>query len=67
MAENETGRYPEEDEYKYDSNGEPYVVVEGKRVAAPKMLKSSGFTHFDTAGGRCGLCGSLTCSGSCFK
>ena len=34
----------------------------------PIPLKSvSGFTHYDSSRGHCGLCGSMTCRDNCFK
>ena len=55
----------------HDDNGKEYVLDENGNKRPPmqtsKMHKTSGFTHFDTSQGHCGLCGSLNCRGSCFK
>jgi hypothetical protein len=55
----------------FDENGNEYELDEyGTRrppMQAEPKKSSSGFTHYDTSQSHCGLCGSLTCNGSCFK
>lgn len=66
--------YPEEglDEgygpVHFDEFGSKYVVINGQRnydLVRGEKNKSSGFTTYE--GNCCGLCGSPTCRGSCFK
>ena len=49
-----------------DENGND-VKVNGERIPGPAQKNPGKFTTYDTSGGRCGLCGSLTCRGGCFK
>lgn len=55
--------------YLTDKAGNPVTDASGNRIPgpAPRLTSSSGFTHYDTAQGHCGLCGSLTCRGNCFR
>lgn len=51
-----------------DSEGRPVTDSIGNRIPGPaERLTTSGFTHYDDSRGHCGLCGSLTCRGTCFK
>lgn len=45
------------------------IVVFTKKpdLKAAKTAGPTKFVHYDTAGGRCGLCGRQDCSGGCFK
>jgi len=55
------------DEWVVDKDGKD-VIVDGQRIPPPRKTSKPGeFTTYDTSGGRCGLCGSLTCRGGCFK
>lgn len=57
----------------HDEWGNEYVLDEmGNHMppmqAAPLPKKNaSDWTEYDTSQGHCGLCGRLTCRGSCFK
>lgn len=55
----------------HDESGQEYVLDErGNRIPpmqSQKISKDGEFTEFDSAQGHCGLCGRLTCGGSCFK
>ena len=55
---------PEFYEVVYDADGNPQTVLKHQ---ISKSETNSGFTTFDTSHGHCGLCGSLSCNGSCFK
>lgn len=59
------------EEAYYDQWGNRYVLDEhGNKLPPSKseqIRDNSGFTHYETSGGHCGLCGSLTCNGGCFK
>ena len=48
----------------YDAEEKPRRVlkehIEGEE-------DSSGWTDYDTSHGHCGLCGSISCNGNCFK
>lgn len=62
----------ENEDVYYDENGDPYVVVQpsGERMPPLQTHRTethSGFTTYDTSQGHCGLCGRLTCRGTCFK
>lgn len=56
-----------------DRDGKEFVLDElGNRVppmqSAPLPKTSpDDWTTYDTSQGHCGLCGSLTCNGGCFK
>ena len=53
-----------------DSNGDYVRDHNGKRLPGPpERIEDpvSGFTTYDSSQGHCGLCGSLTCNGQCFK
>ena len=52
-----------------DDKGRFVTDERGQRIPGPaqRNLPLSGFTSYDTSQGHCGLCGSLTCSGTCFK
>jgi len=55
----------------FDEWGNEYILDEHGNKLPPMQTsnssKSSGFTTYDTSQGHCGLCGSLTCNGRCFK
>jgi hypothetical protein len=55
----------------HDEYGKEYVLdEEGNRrppMHTSNSTQSSGFTTYDSSEGHCGLCGSLTCNGRCFK
>lgn len=55
----------------YDKDGGRYVLDERGNKMPPlqseQLEKSSGFTTYDSSQGHCGLCGRLTCNGSCFR
>ena len=54
----------------FDEWGNEYVLDENGQRLPPTQAepqKSSGFTHYDTSQRHCGMCGRLTCNGSCFK
>lgn len=61
----------DEPKIHHDEFGEEYILDEfGHRMVPLQTSKSdtkSGFTTYDTSNGHCGLCGSLTCTGRCFK
>ena len=51
-----------------DADGRPVYDGRGHQLPGPPEARtSSGFTTYDTSRGHCGLCGSLTCSGNCFR
>jgi hypothetical protein len=62
-----------------DENGERWLTDEsgniltdefGNKIAPTQALKNSKdgeFTTFDMSQGHCGLCGSISCHGGCFK
>lgn len=56
----------EDDWYEtlYDKDGNPV-----KRLIeyAPVNSKPGEFTTHDSSHGHCGLCGSISCKGTCFK
>jgi hypothetical protein len=59
------------EEIYFDKDGEEYVLDENGNKRPPMQTtkqskSSSGFTHYDSPI-HCGLCGQLTCRGSCFK
>lgn len=56
--------YIEEDgtEYVLDEMGNHVPPMQSKRDSA-----EGEFTTYDMSQGHCGLCGRLTCRGSCFK
>lgn len=51
-------------EVLYDTEGNPKKVLKDQ---TSKKETSSGFTTYDTKYGHCGLCGKITCRGTCFK
>jgi hypothetical protein len=55
---------------RFDEWGNEYVLDENGNKLPPaqtsKQVESSGFTHYESSQ-HCGLCGSLTCRGNCFK
>lgn len=51
-------------EFAYDENGYPLKII---KKQSPHSEVNSGFTTYDTSHGHCGLCGSITCNGNCFK
>lgn len=58
------------DKWLIDSEGELLRDENGNKIPAQKgecISKPGEFTHYDTSGGHCGLCGRLRCSGTCFK
>ncbi len=53
-----------------DKDGRIVTDGNGHRIPGPAERipdPISGFTTYDTSRGHCGLCGSLTCNGTCFK
>jgi hypothetical protein len=64
--ENKYGEIIHHDEY-----GKEYVLDEAGNKRPPihtsNSTQSGGFTTYDSSEGHCGLCGSLTCRGGCFK
>lgn len=42
-------------------------IVNSNFMCSQKISKDGEFTTFDTSRGHCGLCGSFTCRGTCFK
>ena len=53
-----------------NSDGESITDERGERIPAmhsEKLSKPGEFVHYDSSQGHCGLCGRLTCTGSCFK
>lgn len=59
--------------YTTDENGDTWLTdKDGRPIGVPGPAKAipdpiSGFTTYDISRGHCGLCGSLTCNGTCFK
>lgn len=63
--------------YRVDRDGNTWITDrEGREVTdtfgnripgPPKRTVEGGFATYDTSRGHCGLCGSLTCRGGCFK
>lgn len=57
----------------YDEGGAPYVLDEAGNRRVPLHSArippgdTSDFTTYDTSQGHCGLCGSISCRGGCFK
>jgi hypothetical protein len=55
----------------HDADGRAYVLDEAGNRRPPmrsqRIETASGFTVYDDSEGHCGLCGSLTCRGGCFK
>jgi len=51
-------------ETMYDQDGHPVNVL---KQYISKNSKSGDFTTYDTSHGHCGLCGSLSCNGQCFR
>ncbi len=51
-------------EVVYDADGNPKTQLK-QQIA--KSETTSEFTVYDTSHGHCGLCGSLSCNGGCFK
>jgi hypothetical protein len=55
----------------YDRDGNRYSLDERGRKITPEKAevksRKGGFTEYDSSRGHCGLCGRLTCNGSCFK
>ena len=59
----------DENIWKGGEMGTPGELVD-KKTGLPvpeKLTNDSGFTHYDSSGGACGLCGRYTCNGGCFK
>lgn len=61
-----------------DENGDQWLMNDGKLVRdergnlvptlhSRKVSEPGEFTTYDSSNGHCALCGSLTCSGNCFK
>jgi hypothetical protein len=54
-----------------DEDGKRYVLDErgNKRppIRSERISQIGQFTEYDSSQGHCGLCGSLTCRGGCFK
>ncbi len=56
----------------HDKDGNPYVLDEEGNKRPPMQGSKnpddgSGFTTYDESQGHCGLCGSLSCNGRCFR
>jgi hypothetical protein len=49
-------------EYALDADGNHLPPRQSRVVSKP-----GEFVTFDTRGGHCGLCGSISCRGGCFK
>lgn len=53
-----------------DENGNFLRDERGQKIPpqhAKVLSKPGEFTYYDSSQGHCGLCGSLTCTGTCFK
>lgn len=50
-------------QYRYEIPDDCPLTLE----VASSSKSSSGWMDYDTSKGHCGLCGSLFCSGNCFK
>jgi len=53
-----------------DEDGRVVTDGSGNRIPGPAEAipdPISNFTTYDSSRGHCGLCGRLTCNGSCFK
>jgi hypothetical protein len=50
-------------ETAYDEDGNPYTVLR-RQIS---KSETGTWTTYDTSYGHCGLCGSLSCNGGCFK
>ncbi len=59
------------EEIYHDKDGNAYILDENGNHRPPMKIQpsvnSDGFRDYDTSNGHCGLCGSLTCHGNCFK
>lgn len=57
-------------EWLIDEHG-MYLRDEKDNKIAPSQSKpstnESGFTTYDSSRGHCGMCGSISCNGGCFK
>ena len=55
----------------HDKDGVAYVLDEAGNRRPPMQSHiinvASGWNEYDSSQGHCGLCGSLTCNGRCFK
>jgi hypothetical protein len=49
----------------YDELGRAHTRL--KQQISKTEENDSGFVCFDTSHGHCGLCGSISCNGKCFK
>ena len=75
LLEDWTSQHPYEPDFKYCGKlgknakikKDGSEIFEDCPLIGKPINDGSGFTHYDTSGGRCGLCGSQTCSGRCFK
>ncbi len=58
-------------EIYHDKDGQEYILDENGNKIPPlvtsKSTESNGWREYDTSQGHCGLCGRLTCNGTCFK
>jgi hypothetical protein len=52
-----------------DVEGRFVTDASGNRIPGPaeELTTPGGFRHYDSSRGHCGLCGRLTCNGTCFK
>jgi hypothetical protein len=68
---NEWGVNRDGEQVIHDEYGTAWAVdSDGNRrvpMQAEPIQDGSGFTHYDSSRGHCGLCGRLTCNGGCFK
>jgi len=53
-------------ELVYDEHGRAHPVLR-RQITKAGGGGSEYFPNFDTSHGHCGLCGSLSCNGNCFK
>ena len=61
----------EQEGIHYDKDGKAYALDElGNHIPLMQIEPTNyvdGWADYDTSQGHCGLCGSLTCRGGCFK
>ena len=58
------------DTWLTDKDGRVVHDARGERIPGPARAivdPASGFTTYDSSQSHCALCGSLTCTGTCFK
>ena len=60
-----------DDNVLYDEYGQKYCLDnKGNKIytiKSDKIEDDSGFTTYDSSSGHCGMCGSISCNGRCFK